>query len=60
MRLRTLAGTISAVLTVILMFHVFVILGASARAWISPVCSERVTSASGRPDLRHFRESGCC
>jgi hypothetical protein len=48
------------VLTVILMLCVFVILGASARAWIRAVRGERVMFASAGPDHRHFRGSGCC
>jgi len=43
LRLKTFAGYLDAVLTIILMLCVFVILGASARAWLRAIRGERVT-----------------
>jgi len=55
-------GNIDAALTAILMICVFVILGASARAWMRAVRGERVTfePALSGPDHRHIPGSGCC
>ena len=62
LRLKTFAGYLDAVLTIILMLCVFVILGASARAWLRAIRGERVTfvAATAGPEHRHIPGSGCC
>src|SRR5438105_3515237 len=59
---HTTTGNIDAILTAILMLCVFIILGASARAWIRAVRGERVTfePATAGADHRHIPGSGCC
>jgi carbon starvation protein len=62
LRLGTFAGYLDATLTAILMLCVFVILAASARAWLRAIRGERVTfiPADAGPDHRHIPGSGCC
>src|SRR5213593_1259211 len=62
LRLHTFAGTLDAILTAILMLCVFVILAASARAWLRAIRGEPVTfvAAAAGPDHRHIPGSGCC
>ena len=62
LRLKTFAGYLDAVLTIILMLCVFVILGASARAWLRAIRGEPVTfvAATAGPEHRHIPGSGCC
>ena len=59
---HTTTGNIDAILTAVLMLCVFIILGASARAWIRAVRGERVTfePATAGADHRHIPGSGCC
>ena len=62
LRLHTFAGNLDAALTAVLMACVFVILGASARAWLRAVRGEPVTfmPAAAGADHRHVPGSGCC
>jgi carbon starvation protein len=62
LRLKTFAGTLDTILTVILMLCVFVILAASARAWLRAIRGEPVTfvAATAGPEHRHIPGSGCC
>jgi carbon starvation protein len=62
LRLKTFTGYLDAVLTVILMVCVFVILVASARAWLRAIRGEPVTfvAATAGPDHSHLPGSGCC
>jgi hypothetical protein len=62
LRLKTFTGYLDAALTVILMICVFVILVASARAWLRAIRGEPVTfvAATAGPDHSHIPGSGCC
>ena len=62
LRLHTFGGNLDAALTAVLMACVFVILGASARAWLRAVRGEPVTfvPVAAGADHRHVPGSGCC
>jgi carbon starvation protein len=59
---KAFTGYLDTTLTAILMVCVFVILGASARAWMRAVRGEPVTfiPATAGADHRHIPGSGCC
>jgi len=59
---QTTTGKIDAILTVILMLCVFVILGASVRAWMRAIRGEPVKfdPATAGTDHKHIPGSGCC